>query len=77
MSDIYKLTLLSYVYQDGCLGPLDAHMASQIFEEGVLNFLLRQKRTVIMVTNHVHYVSYANQVNYVIGENNKYHLVMC
>ncbi|ESP02539.1 hypothetical protein LOTGIDRAFT_138232, partial [Lottia gigantea] len=50
------------VILDSPLSDLDAHVSRHVFEEAILNRLLKRKRTVILVTHHLQYLSYANQV---------------
>lgn len=49
--------------QDDPLSALDQHVGKQIFDEGVRKFLLRNGRTVIMVTHKVELLSAAHQVS--------------
>ncbi|KAK6191316.1 hypothetical protein SNE40_003038 [Patella caerulea] len=50
------------VILDSPLSGLDAHVSRHVFDEAILNRLIRRKRTVILVTHHLQYLSYANQV---------------
>ncbi|XP_020299812.1 ATP-binding cassette sub-family C member Sur [Pseudomyrmex gracilis] len=50
------------ILMDDPLSALDQHVGNQIFDQGVKKFLLRNGRTVIMVTHKVELLSAAHQV---------------
>ncbi|XP_070537013.1 ATP-binding cassette sub-family C member 9-like [Ptychodera flava] len=47
---------------DDPLSALDVHVASHLFEKGILNFAMNELRTVILVTHDVQYLKYADKV---------------
>ncbi|XP_077862008.1 ATP-binding cassette sub-family C member 9-like [Saccoglossus kowalevskii] len=50
------------VVMDDPLSALDAHVGAHVMEKAILDFLLVEKRTVILVTHHVQYAEYAKKV---------------
>ncbi|XP_076108131.1 ATP-binding cassette sub-family C member 9-like isoform X1 [Mytilus galloprovincialis] len=50
------------VLLDDPFSALDAHVGKHVFEEAILNRMLKKKRTVILVTHQLQYLSYASHV---------------
>ncbi|XP_070536210.1 ATP-binding cassette sub-family C member 8-like [Ptychodera flava] len=50
------------VIMDDPLSALDVHVGSHIMERGIMNFLMKEGRTVILVTHQVQYLKYADKV---------------
>ncbi|XP_038054473.1 ATP-binding cassette sub-family C member 9-like isoform X1 [Patiria miniata] len=50
------------VILDDPLSALDVHVGIKLFEEGILDLLLGNQRTVILVTHQVQYIKYAHKV---------------
>ncbi|XP_022104006.1 ATP-binding cassette sub-family C member 9-like [Acanthaster planci] len=50
------------VILDDPLSALDVHVGTQLFEEGILDLLLENHRTVVLVTHQVQYIKYAHKV---------------
>ncbi|KAK7499154.1 hypothetical protein BaRGS_00009701 [Batillaria attramentaria] len=50
------------VILDDPLASLDPHVGRQVFEEAIMKRMVRRKKTVVMVTHHVQYLSHAGQV---------------
>ncbi|XP_006815134.1 ATP-binding cassette sub-family C member 9-like [Saccoglossus kowalevskii] len=55
------------VILDDPLSALDVHVGDYVMKEAILNFLLGDRRTVILATHHYKYIEYANKV--VVMEN--------
>ncbi|CAC5426428.1 ABCC9 [Mytilus coruscus] len=51
------------VLLDDPFSALDAHVGKHVFEEAILNRMLKKKRTVILVTHQLQYLSYASHVS--------------
>ena len=49
--------------QDDPLSALDVHVGGHLFEEGIMDFLIENKRTVILVTHQIQYLDKADQVS--------------
>lgn len=52
--------------QDDPLSALDAHVGRHVFEEAIMKRLVKRKKTVILVSHHVQYLSHAGQVIVVV-----------
>ncbi|XP_077870404.1 ATP-binding cassette sub-family C member 9-like [Saccoglossus kowalevskii] len=50
------------VLMDDPFSALDVHVGSQLMKEGILGFLKREQRTVILVTHQLQYLKYADTV---------------
>ncbi|XP_078001214.1 ATP-binding cassette sub-family C member 9-like [Glandiceps talaboti] len=50
------------VILDDPLSALDVHVGAHVMQEGIINFLLKENRTVILVSHHLQYMSYASKV---------------
>lgn len=50
------------VFQDDPLSALDHQVAQQVFEDGIKRLVVKQKRTVILVTQNIQLISHAHQV---------------
>ncbi|KAJ8047636.1 ATP-binding cassette sub-family C member 9 [Holothuria leucospilota] len=50
------------VLLDDPLSALDAHVGAHLFQEGIINILLKQGRTVVLVTHQLQYLNSAHQV---------------
>ncbi|XP_077982708.1 ATP-binding cassette sub-family C member 9-like [Glandiceps talaboti] len=50
------------VILDDPLSALDVHVGAHVMQEGIINFLLKDNRTVILVSHHLQYMSYASKV---------------
>ncbi len=48
---------------DDPLSALDPHVGAHIFDDGIIKFALKRKRTVILVTHQLQYLGYANSVS--------------
>ncbi|XP_077869071.1 ATP-binding cassette sub-family C member 8-like [Saccoglossus kowalevskii] len=57
---LYRKT--DIVVLDDPLSALDGHVSSHIMVNGIVGFLRQENRTVLLVTNHVRYLHYADQV---------------
>lgn len=57
-----RVSTIKNCLQDNPLSALDQHVGQQIFDYGVKKFLLRNGRTVIMVTHKLELLSAAHQV---------------
>lgn len=53
---------MAFAFQDEPFSELDIAMTSHIFEDGILRFMLRRKRTVILATKHMHLLKFADKV---------------
>lgn len=53
---------LSFVVQDDPLSALDVHVGAHLFEEGIKGILLKENRTVVLVTHQVQYLDQADKV---------------
>ncbi|XP_014240364.1 ATP-binding cassette sub-family C member Sur isoform X2 [Cimex lectularius] len=47
---------------DDPLSALDYHVAQHVFEHGIMNLVLKQRKTVVMVTHSLHLLTYAHKV---------------
>ena len=45
------------------MSALDVHVGTQLFEDGILDILLDNNRTVVLVTHQVQYIKYAHKVS--------------
>ncbi|PVD32870.1 hypothetical protein C0Q70_08317 [Pomacea canaliculata] len=50
------------IIMDDPLSALDAHVGRHVFEEAIMKRLVKRKKTVILVSHHVQYLSHAGQV---------------
>ncbi|XP_030855825.1 ATP-binding cassette sub-family C member 9-like [Strongylocentrotus purpuratus] len=50
------------VLLDDPLSALDVHVGSHMFFKGILDFLIEERRTVVLVTHQVQYLEHADQV---------------
>ncbi|XP_070557456.1 ATP-binding cassette sub-family C member 9-like [Ptychodera flava] len=50
------------VILDDPLAALDVHVGSHVLYEGIINLLLQENRTVLLVTHQLQYLNYANKV---------------
>ncbi|XP_078001329.1 ATP-binding cassette sub-family C member 9-like [Glandiceps talaboti] len=50
------------VILDDPLSALDVHVGAHVMQEGILNFILKDNRTVILVSHHVQYLTLARKV---------------
>ncbi|XP_070557454.1 ATP-binding cassette sub-family C member 8-like [Ptychodera flava] len=50
------------VILDDPLAALDVHVGSHVLYEGIINLLLRENRTVLLVTHQLQYLNYADKV---------------
>eukprot|EP00057_Strongylocentrotus_purpuratus_P008604 XP_011663078.1 PREDICTED: ATP-binding cassette sub-family C member 9 isoform X1 [Strongylocentrotus purpuratus] len=50
------------VLLDDPLSALDVHVGSHIFFKGILDFLIEERRTVVLVTHQIQYLEHADQV---------------
>ncbi|XP_070536378.1 ATP-binding cassette sub-family C member 8-like [Ptychodera flava] len=57
------------VVMDDPLSAVDVHVGSYLMDRGIMNFLLKEDRTVILVTHQVQYLQYADKV--IIMQNGK------
>jgi len=53
------------VSQDDPFSALDAHVGKHVFEEAIMNRMLKKRRTVILTTHQLQYLSYASHVSIV------------
>ncbi|XP_072025400.1 ATP-binding cassette sub-family C member 9-like [Amphiura filiformis] len=53
---------IGLVLLDDPLSALDVHVGSHLFEHGILGMLIKEKRTVILVTHQLQYLRYAAKV---------------
>ncbi|XP_077980908.1 ATP-binding cassette sub-family C member 8-like [Glandiceps talaboti] len=53
------------VLMDDPLSALDVHVTSHLMEKGIMNFLLKENRTVVLVTHQIQYLSYADKVIFI------------
>ena len=51
------------VVLDDPLSALDPHVGAHIFDDGILKFLLKRRRTVILVTHQLQYLEHAHSVS--------------
>ncbi len=51
-----------FVFQDDPMSALDVHVGSHIFQRAIVDYLLQQKKTVLLVTHHLQYMALADQV---------------
>ena len=49
--------------QDDPLSALDAHVGKHVFEDAIVKRLVRRKRTVILVSHQLQYISQSNHVS--------------
>ena len=54
---------MDFILQDDPFSALDAHVGKHVFEEAILNRMLKKKRTVILSTHQLQYLSYASHVS--------------
>lgn len=54
----FDLSLL----QDDPLSALDVHVGSDMFYKGIMEFLIENQRTVILVTHQIQYLEHADKV---------------
>ena len=54
-------------FQDDPLSALDVHVGGHLFEEGIMEFLRENQRTVILVTHQLQYLDRADKVRYLFG----------
>ena len=47
---------------DDPMSALDPHVGAHIFDDGIVKFALKRKRTVILVTHQLQYLGYAHSV---------------
>ncbi|XP_077866270.1 ATP-binding cassette sub-family C member 9-like [Saccoglossus kowalevskii] len=59
------------VILDDPLSALDVHVGRQLFMEGIIDLLIDNKRTVILVTHQLQYLQYADKI--VVMDNGKIH----
>nr|XP_006824099.1 PREDICTED: ATP-binding cassette sub-family C member 9-like [Saccoglossus kowalevskii] len=50
------------VILDDPLASLDVHVGAHLMENGIVEFLMEEERTVIVVTHHLQYLCHADQV---------------
>ena len=50
------------LFQDDPLSALDVHVGSQIFNEAIMQFLVDDGKTVLLVTHQLQYLSKAHKV---------------
>ncbi|KAG5323862.1 SUR protein, partial [Acromyrmex heyeri] len=62
MQKIYMLIKIKNCLQDNPLSALDQHVGQQIFDYGIKKLLLRNGRTVIMITHKLELLSAAHQI---------------
>ena len=60
---LYNLFVLQSVFQDDPLSALDVHVGGHLFQEGIVEFLLHEHRTVILVTHQIQYLDKADHVS--------------
>ena len=49
-------------FQDDPLSALDVHVGAHIYKHAIENFLLKQGKTVVLVTHQLQYIPHADQV---------------